>query len=81
VTGAHFCQGDAGASSKPTTEYRGRTDIQPPPDCFLMIEATDADALSQIVLDRAMTGAGATGPFERGVYRLEYTRTKTGFAP
>ena len=81
VTGAHFCQGDAAASSKPTTEYRDRTDIQPPPDCFLMIEATDAEALSQIMLDRAMTGAGATGPFERGVYRLEYTRTKTGFAP
>ena len=81
VTGAHLCQGDAAASSKPTAEYRGRTDIQPPPDCFLMIEATDADALSQIMLDRAMTGAGATGPYERGVYRLEYTRTKTGFAP
>ena len=81
VTGAHFCQGDEAASSVRTTEYQGRTDVQPPPDCFIMIEATDAEALSEIMLDRAMTGAGATGPFERGVYRLEYTRTKTAFAP
>jgi hypothetical protein len=81
VTGAHFCQGDAAASTVRTTEYQGRTDVQAPPDCFIMIEATDAEALSQIMLDRAMTGAGATGPYERGVYRLEYTRTKTGFAP
>ena len=80
ITGAHFCQGDAAASSVRTVETRGRTDIQTPPDCFLMIEATDAEALSQIMLDRAMTGAGATGPFERGLYRLEYTRLKTGFA-
>jgi hypothetical protein len=80
VTGAHFCQGDAAASSVRTTETRGRTDIQTPPDCFIMIEATDAAALEDLMLDRAMTGAGATGPYERGVYRLEYTRTKTGFA-
>lgn len=81
VTGAHFCQANAAASAARTTEYTGRTDIQPPPDCFMMIEATDADALSDIMLERALTGAGATPPFERGIYRLEYTRTKTGFAP
>jgi hypothetical protein len=81
VTGAHLCRGDAAASAVRTAEYQGRTDIQAPPDCFLMIEATDAEALSQIMLDRAMTGAGAAGPYERGLYRLEYTRTKTGFAP
>ena len=81
ATGAHFCQGDSAASSARTTEYQGRTDIQATPDCFIMIEATDAEALSHIMLDRAMTGAGATGPYERGLYRLEYTRTKTGFAP
>ena len=81
VTGAHFCQGDAAASSVRTTEYRGRTDIQATPDCFIMIEATDAEALAHIMQDRAMTGAGAMAPYERGLYRLEYTRTKTGFAP
>ena len=81
VTGSHFCQGDPAASAARTVEHRGRTDIQTPPGCFIMIEATDADALSQIVLDRAMTGAGAMPPYERGIYRLEYSRTKTGFAP
>ena len=80
VTAAHFCQGDAAASAARTVEYQGQTDVQPPPDCFIMVEATDADALSQIMLDRALSGAGATGAYERGLYRLEYTRTKTGFA-
>ena len=81
VTGAHFCQGDAVASGAVTAEYQGRTDSQAPPDCFIMIEATDAEALSHIMLDRAMTGAGALPPYERGIYRLEYSRGKTGFAP
>ena len=81
VTGAHLCQGDATASAVRTVESQDRTDIRTPPNCFILIEATDADALTQIMLDRAMTGAGAAGPYERGVYRLEYTRTKTGFAP
>jgi hypothetical protein len=42
--------------------------------------ATDADALGSILLDPALLGAGARGPFRRGLYRLEYVRTKTGFA-
>lgn len=79
VTGAHFCQADASASAVRTVETQGRSDIHPAPDCFLMIEATDADALSAIMLDSAMAGAGANGPYARGLYRLEYTRGKTGF--
>ncbi|MBN8899304.1 MAG: hypothetical protein J0H35_14205, partial [Rhodospirillales bacterium] len=31
-------------------------------------------------LDRGLAGAGAEGPFVRGIYRLEYVRMKTGFA-
>lgn len=81
VTGAHLCQGDAAASAPRTVEYQGRTDVRPTPDCFIMVEATDSEALAQVLLERALTGAGATGPFERGVYRLEYTRTKTSFTP
>lgn len=80
VTGAHLCLGDAAASEVRTTETKDRTDIQAPPRCFAMVEATDADALSQILQDRALSGVGARGPFIRGVYRLEYVRTKTGFA-
>ena len=81
VTGAHLCLADAAASAVRTAETKGRTDIRQPPGCFIIIEATDAEALSQLMLDRALTGAGAMGPYARGVYRLEYTRTKTGFAP
>ena len=80
VTGAHLCAGDAAASAVRTTETRDRTDILAPPDMFVMVEATDADALTDILLERALTGAGARGPFVRGIYRLEYVRTKTGFA-
>jgi len=81
VTGAHLCQSDAAASAVRTVETRGRTDIQPPPSCFVLVEATDTEALTDILLERALLGAGATGPFIRGVYRLEYTRVKTAFAP
>ncbi|MDR3538236.1 MAG: hypothetical protein P4L71_17205 [Acetobacteraceae bacterium] len=81
ITGAHLCQADADASAVRTVETRGRADIQPPPACFILVEATDAVALTHILEDRALSGAGARGPFLRGVYRLEYTRTKTAFAP
>lgn len=80
VTGAHLCQADVDASAIRTAETRGRADIQPPPSCFILVEATDAAALEHILLDRALSGAGARGPFLRGLYRLEYSRTKTGFA-
>lgn len=81
VTGAHLCQCDMAASLIRTAETRDRSDIQPPPACFILVEATDPAALADILLDRALLGAGATGPFMRGVYRLEYVRVKTAFAP
>jgi hypothetical protein len=80
VTGAHLCLGDTAASLIRTTETRDRADIQPPPSCFIMVEATDPEALTDILPERALLGAGATGPFVRGTYRLEYTRVKTAFA-
>ncbi len=80
VTGAHLCQADTDASLIRTTETKDRTDIQPPPACFILVEATDPEALTDILLDRALLGAGATGPFIRGTYRLEYVRVKTAFA-
>jgi hypothetical protein len=44
-----------------------------------MIEATDGDALSSLLPDSALAASGACGPFQRGLYRLEYVRTKTAF--
>jgi hypothetical protein len=70
---------DDAASSAPTAESKGRADIQALPTWFAMIEATDADALSFLLPDSALAAAGASGPFHRGVYRLEYVRTKTAF--
>jgi hypothetical protein len=81
VTGAHLCRADAAASLVRTTETKDRADIQPPPACFILVEATDAEALTEILLDRALLGAGAAAPFVRGTYRLEHVRTKTAFAP
>ena len=77
VTGAHLCQGDAVASAVRTTETKGRTDIREPPSRFIMVEATDVAALASVLPDTALTAASA---IVRGIYRLEYTRTKTAFA-
>jgi hypothetical protein len=77
VTGAHLCQGDAAASAVRTTETKGRTDIREPPSRFIMVEATDVGALASVLPDTALTAARA---IVRGIYRLEYTRTKTAFA-
>ncbi len=81
VTGAHLCIGDADASAVRTAETRDRSDIQTPPNLFVIVDATDAEALANIVSNRELIGVGARGPFMRGVYRLEYVRTTTGFAP
>jgi hypothetical protein len=81
VTGAHLCVTHTAASLERTTETKDRGDIQPPPACFILVEATDVDSMTDILLDRALLGAGAIAPFTRGVYRLECVRTKTAFAP
>jgi len=80
ITGAHLCVTDDAASGVRTTETKGRTDIQPPPTWFALIEATDAAALTDVLPDPALTGASARGPLIRGLYRMEYQRTKTAFA-
>jgi hypothetical protein len=81
ITGAHLCQADTVASAVRTVETQGRTDIQPAPACFILVEATDAQALEHVLEERGLLGAGASGPFTRGLYRLEYLRSKTAFAP
>lgn len=79
VTGAHLCRSDSGASGVRSAESRGRTDIQAPPGGFVVIEATDVAALASLLPDQDLAAAGGYGEMERGVYRLEYVRTKTGF--
>ena len=78
VTGAHLCAADLAASGQRTTETRGRADIQAPPAWFLMVEATDPEALATLLPDPTLRAAGAAGTLLRGRYRLEYTRTDAG---
>lgn len=81
ICGAHLCRADEAASGIRTIETKGREDIEIPPRWFILVEATDEAALSGAAGDDALASAGATGSFQRGLYRLEYVRTKTGFAP
>ncbi len=81
LTGAHLCRADEAASGVRTAETRDRGDIEVPPGWFVLLEATDVAALAGALPDAALTAAGAHPPFQRGLYRLEYVRTKTGFAP
>jgi len=80
VCGAHLLVADDAASGARTAESAGRRDIQAPPTWFALVEGTDAEALAAVLPETALTAAGAAGPFHRGVYRLEYMRTKTAFA-
>jgi hypothetical protein len=80
ITGAHLCVADGAASGTRTTETQGRTDIQAPPTWFALVEATDPAALAAVLADADLHAAGARGPALRGLYRLEYQRTKTAFA-
>ena len=79
VTGAHLCQADAAASGVRSAESRGRADIGAPPALFVLIEATDAAALAPLLPDAALAAAGARLPVLRGLYRLEYSRSKTAW--
>jgi hypothetical protein len=81
IAGAHLCQADEAASAVRSRESQGRGDIEVPPRWFLLIEATDIAALADGVASAALLEAGARTPFQRGLYRLEYVRTKTAFAP
>lgn len=74
VVGVHLCEGDGAASAVATAEAKARTGNQAPPSRFILIEATDPEALAGLLAD------GLPGTVERGVYRLEYVRVKTGFA-
>ncbi len=80
LTGAHLCQADQGASAIRTAETGGRTDIEVAPNWFVLLEATDAAALTAIDVEGALIAAGARGSLQLGLYRLEYTRNKTRFA-
>jgi hypothetical protein len=78
VCGAHLCAADRAASAVRTAESRDRTDIRKPPSQFLLIEATDPEALTTLVPNAILLEAGASN-LVRGTYRLEYTRGRTAW--
>jgi len=78
VCGAHLCSADGDASAVRTAESRDRPGIHEPPAQFLLLEATDFDALSGLLPDEVLLAAGASG-IVRGVYRLEYVRGRTAW--
>jgi hypothetical protein len=79
IAGAHLCICDAAASGVETEEKKGRSDIQAPPAWIILAEATDVEALAGLLPDAALRAAGARGPVRRGLYRLEFQRTKTAW--
>ncbi|AMJ61553.1 hypothetical protein [Bosea sp. PAMC 26642] len=74
ICGAHLCVADGASSLVRTAESRDRTDIEAPPTWFALIEATDTDALADVVAREQLVKAGASEPIHVGFYRLEYTR-------
>jgi hypothetical protein len=81
VAGAHLCVTDAAASGAGTTESASRQADAAPPAWFILVEAADAAALEGLLPDAALASAGAALPVARGLYRLEFLRGKTAFAP
>lgn len=81
VAGAHLCRTDLPASGVRSAESRDRTDITAPPGWCLILEATDVAALELPELAAMLGRTGVRGAPVSGIYRLEYVRHKTGFAP
>ena len=79
VAGAHVAAVDAEASGIKTTESKSRTDIQPPPNWFALIETCTPDSLEAPV--RALTDCAFVRHANVGRYTHEYTRLKTDHSP
>jgi hypothetical protein len=80
VVGAHLCVADRAASGIVTEEKKGRPK-QAVPGWVVMVEGgTERGALEAACAGMAHPGlfldAGAVSPVERGLYQLQYTRTK-----
>jgi hypothetical protein len=79
VTGAHLCVTDEAGSDVQYEERKGRSDIGAPPAWIVLAEATDAAALDGALPDTALRAAGATSEVSRGLYRLEFVRSRTAW--
>lgn len=81
VGGAHLCRTDAAASGVRSAETRERSDLTTPPGWCLLLEAADPAALELPELAAMLGRVGVRAAPLAGIYRLEFVRNKTGFAP
>lgn len=77
ITGAHLCRSDDDASGLKTAESKERTDIQAPPNWFVMVEACTTSAVEREV-DQFLARTHLPNA-EIGIYTHEYTRLKTAY--
>lgn len=75
ITGAHLGKADEDATGVRTAEHEGRSDYDPPPNWFILLEACALDALNEPV--RAILAHDAVREPQVGRYLHEYTRLKT----
>ncbi len=80
IVGTHLCIADRAASAIETEEKKGRPKNAVPGWVVLVEGGTERQALeaacARMTEQVFFTGTGALSPVERGLYRLQYTRTK-----
>jgi hypothetical protein len=79
ITGAHLAASNVRDSNLRTAESEGRTDIQAPPDWFVLIEACAPSALDEAI--RRVQNSNCILRPIIGRYVNEYSRLKTDRAP
>ncbi|HTP97629.1 MAG TPA: hypothetical protein VMK05_17385 [Burkholderiales bacterium] len=81
ICGAHLLVADRGASDVQTEEKKNRPRKALVPGWIVLVECgADAARLEaacgEMLPDQALLAAGAVAPIERGLYQLQYTRSK-----
>ena len=79
ITGAHLVASNVQASNLRTAESERRTDIQAPPDWFVLIEACTPEALGEPI--RRLENSDCILHPIIGRYVNEYSRLKTDWGP
>lgn len=86
IAGVHLCIADLAASSVPTAEKRLRSAQVLVPAWIILVEgASEVASLNaeceDALPDELLATAGAAGAIARGLYRLQYSRSRTAATP
>jgi hypothetical protein len=79
ITGAHLAASSVDASTVRTAESKGRSDIQAPPDWFVLVEACAPEALDEPI--RRLENSDCILRPIIGRYVNEYSRLKMDWGP